>query len=257
MLLVYTLVMVEKNGWTSTVTLSLFSMTALLITVFVYVQQRAKTPLLPLSIFKTPNLVAGNLVMLLLAGAWIPLWFYLNLYLQQTLEYSAFHSGLALLPMTIAIMIVMVGITGKLVGKFGFKPNLVTGLILLTISLIWFSFVPVNGSYAVHVLGASILAAIGMSLAYIPGTIASMSGAKPEETGLASGIVNTTYQLGSAIGLAIVVAIAISTSNTEIAEGIAQKEAVNDGFRIAFKVAAAISGIGVILAKFGINKNSK
>ncbi len=253
-LLVYTLIMVEKNGWSSTLTLLLFGLTFLLFVVFVLVQKKSKTPILPLAIFKTPNLTAGNIIMLLMAGSWIPLWFYLNLYLQQILEYSAFYSGLALLPMTIAIMILMVGVTGKLISKFGFKSTLVTGLLALTGSLIWFSFVPVNGNFLSHVLGASLLGAVGMSLAYIPGTMASMSGAKPEETGLASGLANTTYQVGSAIGLAIVVVLAVSTTSQEIANGVINKEALNIGFQTAFKAAAVISGISVLVAIIGIKK---
>ena len=97
----------------------------------------------------------------------------------------------------------MVGFSGKLVQKFGFKKNLVLGLVFLTISLILFSMVPENGSFVIDVLPASMLGAIGMSLAYIPGTIASISGAKPEDSGLASGLVNTSYQIGSALGLAL------------------------------------------------------
>lgn len=251
-LLVYTLIMVEKNGWTSFTSLLLFGITFLLLVLFVILQKNIKTPLLPLSIFKVPNITVGNIIMLLMAGAWIPLWFYLNLYLQQILEYSAFNSGLALLPMTIAIMILMVGVTGRLMARFGFKKVLVSGLIALTLSLLLFSSVPVEGSFMVHVLGASLLGAAGMSLAYIPGTIAAISGAKPEESGLASGIVNTTYQLGSAIGLAIVVVIATSTTNTEIAEGVLNKEALNSGFRAAFQSAAVISSIGAALAFWGI-----
>jgi EmrB/QacA subfamily drug resistance transporter len=253
-IIVYALVMVEKNGWTSAMTIGLFSVAATLIALFVLVQKRAESPLLPLSIFKTPNLVAGNIVMLLLAGSWIPLWFFLNLYLQQSLQYSAFHSGLALLPMTLAIMILMVGVTGKVVAKFGYKPNLVLGLILLTISLIWFSYAPVDGNFLTNVLGPSLLASIGMSLAYIPGTIASMSGAKPEEAGLASGLVNTTYQVGSAIGLAIAVAIAIATTNSALGAEMTNKVAVNSGFQIAFRVAATISGIGALVALFKIKE---
>lgn len=253
--IVYTLVTVEKNGWFSLITLSLFAIAAILILLFVAVQKRSESPLIPLGIFKTPNLVAGNVVMLFLAGAWIPLWFYLNLYLQQTLSYPAFLSGLALLPMTVTIMVVMVGITGKLVGRFGFKRNLVAGLSLLTIALFWLSNAPVNGSFVEFVLIPSILAAIGMSLAYIPGTIASMSGASPEDTGLASGLVNTTYQVGSAIGLAIAVVIAISTTNLALADATLPKEALNSGFQMAFRIAAFISGLGALIALIKIKQS--
>ena len=254
-LIVYTLVMIEKNGWTSGMTLGLFALGLALLIAFILIQRTSQSALLPLTIFKAPNLSAGNLIMLLLAGAWIPLWFYLNLYLQQTLNYSAFYSGLALLPMTIIIMVLMVGVTGKLIAKFGFKHNLVVGLAVLTISLIWFSNVPVDGNFVGHVLGASILGAIGMSLAYIPGTMASISGAKPQESGLASGLVNTTYQIGSAIGLAIAVAVATSSTNNSIAEGQTETDAINNGFQMAFMAAAVISAIATIISLIAIKQN--
>jgi EmrB/QacA subfamily drug resistance transporter len=254
MLMVYTLVMVEKNTWTSSTTAYLFLASVVLLAIFIFVQKVSKTPLLPLSIFKVPNLSVGNIVLALLAGSWIPLWFYLNLYLQQTLGYSAFASGLALLPMTIAIMVLMVGVSGKLIEKFGYKTNLVLGLVALTGSLLWFSLAPVDGTFAINVLGPSLLGAIGMSLAYIPGTMAAISGAKPEEAGLASGLANTTYQVGSAIGLAVVVAIAISTTNDLSAGQSITKETLNAGFQSAFSVSAIISALGVIAALLGIKQ---
>ena len=147
--------------------------------------------------------------------------------------------------MTITIMVLMVGFTGKLVSKFGFKANLIAGLVFLTASLILFSMVPENGTFMVDVLPASLLGAIGMSLAYIPGTMASMSGAKPEETGLASGLVNTSYQIGSALGLAIIVAIA--ASNTPSANGNDANSLIS-GFHAAFIAAAAVSVVAAIWA---------
>lgn len=253
MLTVYTLVMIDKNGWMSATTAWLSITSIALFTIFVIYQKYSRNPLLPLSIFRVPNLSIGNIVLALLAGAWIPLWFYLNLYLQQSLGYTAFASGLALLPMTVAIMILMVGVSGKLIEKFGFKKNLVAGLLALTASLLWFSMAPSDGTFITSVLGPSLLGALGMSLAYIPGTMAAMSGAKPDEAGLASGLANTTYQVGSAIGLAIVVAIAISVTKDASLTANA-KEAVNTGFQSAFRVAALISGLGTLAALFGIKK---
>jgi MFS family permease len=192
--------------------------------------------------------------MALMAAAWIPLWFFLNLYLQQVLNYSAFESGLALLPMTLAIMLIMVGFTGKLVQRFGFKNNLVVGLIFLTTSLLLFSTASVDGSFINTVLLPSILGAIGMSLAYIPGTIASMSGAKPEETGLASGIVNTSYQVGSALGLAIIVVLVSITTKDSFTVTADQVRAMNNGFNTGFFSAALVSGVAAILAIIFIRK---
>ncbi|MDP3245057.1 MAG: MFS transporter [bacterium] len=251
-LAVYAIVSAEGAGWKSLQTIGLLSLSLVLFIIFFVIQKQKNEPLVPLSIFKVPNLSSGNLVMALLAASWIPLWFFLNLYLQQTLNYSAFHSGLALLPMTIAIMFLMVGFTGKLVAKFGFKINLIAGLVSLTASLLLFGTIPPDGTFLVNVLPASLLGAIGMSLAYIPGTIASMSGAKPEETGLASGLVNTSYQVGSALGLAIIVAISAAKTNIEKTSGATDMMALNSGFQTAFFAAAVVSAIAVIIAAFSI-----
>lgn len=251
-LAVYGIVSAEGAGWQSLQTIGLLTLSLVLFIIFFVIQKQKKEPLVPLSIFKVPNLSSGNLVMALLAAAWIPLWFFLNLYLQQTLNYSAFNSGLALLPMTIAIMFLMVGVTGKLVAKFGFKTNLIAGLIALAASLFLFSTIPADGTFLVNVLPASLLGALGMSLAYIPGTIASMSGAKPEETGLASGLVNTSYQVGSALGLAIIVAISAAKTNAVRTTGAADMAALNAGFQTAFFSAAVICIIAAIIAAFSI-----
>lgn len=253
-LMVYAIVSAEGAGWDSWQTLGLLALAVILFIVFITSQKSSREPLLPLSIFKAPNLSAGNSVMGMLAAAWIPLWFFLNLYLQQILNYSAFKSGLALLPMTLAIMLIMVGFTGKLVQQFGFKKNLVTGLAFLTVSLLLFGRVDVNGSFLADVLVPSLLGAIGMSLAYIPGTMASMSGAKPEETGLASGIVNTTYQVGSALGLAIIVVIAGSITKNAVETGEATTQALNKGFQLAFIGAGIISGLATMIAAITIKE---
>ncbi|MFH6959450.1 MFS transporter [Flavobacterium aquidurense] len=250
--MVYAIVSGEGAGWKSLQTIGLLTLSLVLFLVFYSVQKQKKEPLVPMSIFKVPNLSGGNLVMALMAAGWIPLWFFLNLYLQQTLHYSAFNSGLALLPMTIAIMFLMVGVTGKLVAKFGFKANLIAGLIALSGSLLLFSTIPPDGTFLINVLPASLLGALGMSLAYIPGTIASMSGAKPEEMGLASGLVNTSYQVGSALGLGIVVAISSAKTNTLKAIGETDIVALNAGFQTAFFSAAVICIIAAIIAAFSI-----
>lgn len=251
-LAVYGIVSAEGAGWQSLQTIGLLTLSLVFFIIFFVIQKQKKEPLVPLSIFKVPNLSSGNLVMALLAAAWIPLWFFLNLYLQQTLNYSAFNSGLALLPMTIAIMFLMVGVTGKLVAKFGFKTNLIAGLITLAASLFLFSTIPADGTFLVNVLPASLLGALGMSLAYIPGTIASMSGAKPEETGLASGLVNTSYQVGSALGLAIIVAISAAKTSAVKTTGATDMLALNAGFQTAFFSAAVICVIAAIIAAFSV-----
>ncbi len=253
-LLVYAIVTAESAGWFSLQTIGLLAVTVILFVVFINSQKKKQDPLLPLQIFKVPNLTAGNLVMGLMAAAWIPLWFFLNLYLQQILRLNAFNSGLALLPMTVVIMIVMVGLTGKLVAKFGFKRNLVAGLFSLTASLLLFALVPTQGTYWLNILPASLLGALGMSLAYIPGTMASMSGAKPEETGLASGFVNTSYQVGSAIGLAVIAVIAAAVTKSAVTTGRGEIDALNSGFQKAFISAAVVSAISIFIALFKIKQ---
>jgi EmrB/QacA subfamily drug resistance transporter len=239
---VYAIVTTEPGQWTSVQTLALLGVSALLLVAFLAIQAVRRDPLLPLSIFKAPNLAVGNVLMALLGAAWIPLWFYLNLYLQQTLMLSALASGLALLPMTLTIMVIMVGLSGKLIGRFGVKTNVVVGLVAMGAALLLFTQLPANGDYFVTVLPASLLAALGMALAYIPVTMAAMSGARPEQTGLASGLVNTTYQVGSAVGLAAMVALAAG------AEAAGAVDALLSGFHAAFVGAASIAFAAAALA---------
>ncbi len=238
---VYAIVTTAPGQWLSAQTLVLLGVSVALLVLFLVIQGARKEPLLPLGIFAAPNLALGNVLMALLGAAWIPLWFFLNLYLQQTLNLSALSSGLALLPMTVMIMIVMVGFSGKLIGKLGIKTNVVLGLLAMGGALLLLAQVPGDGDYFANVLPASLLAALGMALAYIPVTMAAMSGARPEQTGLASGIVNTTYQVGSAIGLAVMVALAA-------AAGPASGTALLDGFHVAFFGAAVVALLGAAIA---------
>ncbi|MGW4967376.1 MFS transporter [Nonomuraea sp. NPDC004186] len=203
---------------------------AALLALFLFVQRTVREPLMSLAIWRTPGLATSNLAMALLGAAWIPMWYFLNLYLQQVLGYGAFASGAALLPMTVAIMIFMIGITARLLGRFGAKPLIVVGLAVLAAGVAGLGF---TGGFATNVLPASLIAAVGMSLAYIPAMMSAMSGARPEEAGLASGIVNTTYQVGSALGLAVMTALA--TSQEQL------------GFQAAFTGAAVVAVLGAAL----------
>ncbi|WP_028778243.1 MFS transporter [Shimazuella kribbensis] len=253
---VYAIVSAEHVGWGSTQTIGLLIVAAILLIVFLVMQSKKREPLVPLHIFKAPNLLAGNIALVLLAGSWIPLWFYLNLYLQQVLKFTAFAGGLALVPMTVLIMILMVGVTGRLVQRFGMKINIIVGMLLLAVSLFLFATTtPTDGDFVTNVLPASLLGALGMSLAYIPATMASMAGAKPEETGLASGISNTSYQIGSALGLAAIVAVAATWTQSQSNQGVEQVIALNIGFHAAFMGAAIIALIGAILSLLFLRKS--
>jgi EmrB/QacA subfamily drug resistance transporter len=256
-LLVYAIVTANDAGWTSLQTVSLLLTSAALLGAFTIIQKRSREPLMPLRIFKTPNLLASNIVMALLGAAWIPMWFFLNLYLQQVQGYGAFESGFALLPMTAAIMALMIGASSRLIRRLGVKHSLVAGLGLLAVAMLMFVATPSSkGSFATHVLPASLVAAGGMSLAYIPALMSAVSHAKKEESGLASGIVNTSYQIGSALGLAIMVAIASAQTLSDGNNGIPSMDALNNGFHLAFIAAAVVAAISAIVAFVAIKKPS-
>ena len=258
-LLVYAIVTANDIGWMSVQTISLLSITGLMFALFLTIQRRKKGPLIPLDIFRIPNLLTSNIAMALLGASWIPMWFFLNLYLQQVLNYGPFESGLALLPMTVVIMVLMISTTPRLMSRFGIKRNLVIGLGLLAAGIAMFTLTPSNSSekntaytFMLYVLPASLIAALGMSLAYIPVLTAAISSAHKEQTGLASGLVNTSYQIGSALGLAIIVAVASNQTETLDNIGLPSIEALNGGFHSAFIVGAIISIIAIAVVVIGL-----
>jgi predicted MFS family arabinose efflux permease len=263
-LLIYSIVTANENGWTSVQTTLLLSVSIALFVGFVAIEKRSKDPLIPLQIFKTPNLLSSNIVMSLLGASWVSMWFFLNLYLQQILHYGPLESGLALLPMTGLIMIIMTWLMPRIIGKLGVKENLIVGLGLVTVGLILFSFTPTNSDqgnnnyiFLVYVLPASIISALGMSFSYIPILVSAISNARNEESGIASGLVNTTYQIGSAVGLAIMVTLSTSHSDLLIDIGTNMLEALNQGFHLAFIGAAIISSIASITTVSFIKTRSK
>lgn len=242
-LAVYSVVRAPEVGWGASVTVLELLTAAVLLVAFLVIQKMVGTPLMPLRVWRTPGLGVSNLAMALLGAAWIPMWYFLNLYLQQVLGYGAFASGAALLPMTGLLMVFMTLITARLLGRFGAKPLIVGGLLALAAGLVWLSAVEPTGTFVVDVLPASLVAAIGMSLAYIPAMMSAISGVPQEQAGLASGIVNTTYQVGSALGLAALTALATSQG----ADRIGNLPALTDGFSSAFRGAAGVAAVGGIL----------
>ena len=238
------IVRAPAEGWGSASTLLVIGGGLALLAIFVALQARRREPLMRLSIFRTPNLAAANLAQLLLGAAWIPMWFFLNLYLQQVLGYGAFEGGAALLPMTVAIMVLMVFVAPRVINRLGFKAPIVGGLLLLAVGMAALSLVRPDGNFAADVLPASLVAATGMALAFIPSLGTAISSAKPEEGGLASGIVNTAYQVGSALGLALMAALATSQG----ADRLGEVEALTDGYSAAFLGAAGIALVGALVA---------
>ena len=247
-LLVYTLVDAANIGWTSTETILRGVVALALIGVFVIIELRTRKPLVPFSIFRNRTLRAANIVGILTGMSLFSMFFLITLYLQQVLGQDALEAGLSYLPLAISI-ILAAGIAGQLVTRIGFKPVLVTGLLFVAVALAWFNQISPDGSYLADVLGPSILAGIGLGLSFVPVTIAAMSGTIPEEAGLASGLINTSQQIGGALGLAILASIANSSTNDAFSSGVTERTvALTQGFSDAFLVGAGFALAGAILA---------
>jgi MFS family permease len=242
--LVFAIVRAPEQGWGSPETPVVGGAGLLALALFVAVQAQRSEPLMRLGIFRMPNLAAANLSQLLLGAAWVPMWFFLNLYLQQVLGFGAFEGGAALLPMTVAITLGMVVVAPRVMARVGAKPMVVGGLLLLAAGLAALSLVRADGSFVIDVLPASLVAAAGMALAFIPSLQTAISSARPEEGGLASGIVNTAYQVGSALGLAAMTALATAQGAGELGNA----AALTDGYSAAFAGAAGIAVVGGLLA---------
>ncbi|KIP51235.1 MFS transporter [Leucobacter komagatae] len=240
---VYGIVMAPEVGWLTPTTIGALTIGIALLIAFFVIQSRTRTPLLRLGLLKAPQLGAANGAQLVLGGAWVSMWFFLNLYLQQVLGASAFAAGAALLPMTGLVVLVMVGLAPRLQTRFGAKPLIVTGLVILAAGLLWMSFISPDGSYVVDVLPASLLSALGMSLTFVPSLGTAINAAPPAETGVASGLVSTSYQIGSALTLAILTAVAYGVAGID-----PSPVNLTAGYSAAFLGAAGLALAGAIVS---------
>jgi EmrB/QacA subfamily drug resistance transporter len=243
--IVFAVVRAPQVGWTSASTLLAGLVGLVLIGVFVAVQSKSDAPLVRLGIFKAPNLAAANAAQFLLGAAWIPMFFFVNLYLQQVLGLGAFASGAALLPLTVTIMVGMVTVAPRLIARYGPKTQTIAGLATLAAGLAWLSFIRADGSFWFDVLPASLVTAAGMAIAFIPSLGLALSSAAPEEAGLAAGIVNTNYQIGSALGLAAMTAVAAAFGTDGPATDLG---GLTDGYSAALIGAAAIAAVGAVVS---------
>ena len=246
-LFVYAIVDANNAGWGSLQTLGLGAISLGLLAAFVGWEARAKQPLMPFSIYRLRTLRGANVVGLLLGMSLFAMFFFLSLYMQQVLGYSALETGLAYLPLAFMI-ILSAGFASQLVNRIGFKPTLITGMLVIAGALIWFTQVSAGGSYVSDILFPSIVVGIGLGLAFVPVTVAAVSGTLADEAGLASGLINTSQQVGGALGLAILSAIANSRTTSVLGDGLSQGQALTSGFRLAFLVGAAFSILAAALA---------
>jgi EmrB/QacA subfamily drug resistance transporter len=245
-LLVYALVDATNAGWGSTATLTRLAGATVLLAAFVVNELRSPAPLVPFGIFRKRTLTGANVVGLLLGASLFSMFFFITLYLQEVLGYSAIKAGLSYLPLSILI-IVSAGLGGQLTTKIGFKPVMATGLAFVAAGLAWFSQISVDGGFTADVLGPSCLAAIGLGFGFVTTTIAAVSGIEERESGLASGLINTSQQIGGALGLAVLATVANSRTDHVMASGASTvQNGLTEGFQNAFLGGSAIALLGVV-----------
>src|SRR5437763_1314408 len=244
--LAYALLDASSAGWGSTKIVSLLAISVVLIGAFVVTELRSRAPLVPFRIFRIRTLTGANVVGILLGASLFSMFFFISLYMQQVLGYSPIHAGLSYLPLAVTIVIAA-GLGGQLVTRFGFKPILAAGLLCVALGLAWFSRVSVGGGFLTDILGPSLLAAIGLGFGFVTSTIAAVSGVDGHEQGIASGLINTSQQIGGALGLAVLSTIATTrTHDVMAAGGSSLTKALNDGFQSAFLGGAIIAVLGVV-----------
>jgi len=247
--LVYGIVSAGSNGWGSPAALGPIALGVALLAAFFVIEGRfASAPLVPLRVFSNRLLRVSNIVVIVFSAALFPMWYFASLYLQEVLHFGPLDAGLAFLPMALTIMAFATQ-AGGLVGRFGAGPVLGFGLSLMAVGLVLFGRVAVNGDYLSSFLLPGLLVSSGVGLSVVPSTIAATATAAPSEAGLASGLVNTSRQMGGALGLAILASVAVLYTNHLVnVDYRAPILAVNDGFRLAFLLCAAFAAIGALVS---------
>ena len=247
MLAVYAIVNGNESGWTSGQTVGLLAAAVALLAAFFVIESRVSDPLVPLTLLRRRNLAIANVMGVLWAAAMFA-WFFLSaLYLQVVLQYDPLQVGLAFLPGNVIMAIFSVGISAKLVMRFGLKAPLGTGLALAGLGLALLVRAPIDGNYVVDVLPSMILLGLGAGIAFNPMIIVAMTDVEPERSGLASGLVNTSFMMGGALGLAVLASIAAARTGDSLASGAAQIAALTDGYHAAFAIGAAFAIIAAVL----------
>jgi MFS family permease len=248
MLGVYTIVEVTQYGWGSLHTLGLGAVSLALLAGFVARQATAANPLLPLRIFRSRNVSGANIVQALLVSGALGMFFLAVLYLQRVLGYDALETGLAFLPVSLVIGMLSLGLSARLNLRFGARNVLVPGMALVAIGLAWLMRAPVDGSYVVDVLPAMLLLGTGAGASFPALMTLAMSGATPSDSGLASGLVNTTMQVGGAVGIAVLATLATSRTDHLLAAGEPSASALTGGYHLAFAISAGLVALGAVVA---------
>ncbi len=251
---VYAIVEASNYGWGSLHTLGFGAGALALLIAFVVREATADQPLVPLGIFRSRNLAGANVIQALMVAGMFGMFFLGALYLQRVLGFDSLEVGLGFLPLTAIIGVLSLGFSAKLNMRFGPKATLIPGLAFVGAGLLLISQISVDGSYLTEVLPAMVLMGIGAGLSFPSIMTLAMGGVAPSEAGLASGLVNTTMQVGGALGLAVLATLSTSRSANLVAAGDSQAQALTDGYRLAFLVAAGLIGVGLLVATFVLRK---
>jgi MFS family permease len=247
MLAVYAIVNGNEKGWTSGQTLGVLAASAVVFAAFLRIESRVRVPLMPLRLFKLRNLATANVVGVLWAAAMFAWFFMAALYLQLVLGYSPLQIGLAFLPGNVIMGALSIGLSAKLVMRYGIKPPLTTGLLLAAAGLALLVRAPVDGNFAVDVLPSMILLGLGAGMAFNPVLLAAMGDVDPAESGLASGVVNTSFMMGGAVGLAVLASVAASRTNTLVDTGAGHLSALTGGYHLAFLIGAIFAATAALV----------
>ncbi|HET8872973.1 MAG TPA: MFS transporter [Gaiellaceae bacterium] len=250
---VYAIVKGNEVGWVTARTLGLLALSGALLAIFLAIEARVRSPLVPLRLFRLRNIAVSNAVGVLWAGAMFA-WFFLSaLYLQLVLGYSPLQVGLAFLPGNLVMGVMSIGVSAALVMRFGIRPPLAAGLLCAALGLLLLARAPVDGNFVVDVLPSMILLGLGAGIAFNPVLLAAMGDVEPTEAGLASGLVNTSFMMGGALGLAVLASVAASRTDALLADGEGELTALTGGYHAAFFVGAIFAvvaaGLGGLLLR--------
>jgi EmrB/QacA subfamily drug resistance transporter len=246
-LLVYGISKAPDVGWGSAQTIGVLAGAALLLAAFVYIETHVQSPMLPFRIFRVGNVLGADVCGFLIGAATFSNFFILTLYVQQVLGYSALKAGLTFLA-TAGTVIPVAGLAQALTTRVGVRPTLTAGLLLLTAGMLYYTQISVHGSFLGDLLPGYLLVGFGLAFSFIPVSIAALAGVEGREAGLASGLINTTQQIGGALGVAVASTVAFTHVRTLLASGHDQPAALTSGFSLAFWVIAAFATVGAVAA---------
>jgi EmrB/QacA subfamily drug resistance transporter len=250
---VFGITQANDYGWSSATTIGIFAAAAALLAGFVAWETRTKDPLMSFSIFRIKTVAGANIAGFILGTALFSMFLMLTLYMQQVLGYSALKTGVAYIAVAGSV-IVWSMVAQQLVTRVGVKPVLVTGMSILTVGLVYFTQVSVGGSYLGDLLPGFLVIALGMGFSFVPISIAALAGVPAKDAGLASGLINTSQQIGGALGIAVLSAVAIAQTNDATKAGDAVPQALTTGFQAAFWVGAGVAAVGVLASLVLIRK---